>query len=381
MSENVTGVEHPLVVVQPFGSLEASESVWCLVGHIDEMTGTQRFPINSMPFRVGRQAGLSLCISSPTVSGVHAEITVERDCLTVHDLDSTNGTYVNGVPVFKTASLSNNDLVQFAEVAFRVERKAASLGAPTASGDASDRAAALIHFDKLIDGQGAVPFFQPIVCFESLRVVGYEVVARSRLYGLKQPREMFLTAGHFDLQAELSRLFRSEGIRVGTQLPGEVNLFVNTHPVELAEVGLLESLRALRQMAGDRPITLEIHEAAVTDVASMRGLGAALRDLEMQLAFDDFGAGQTRLVELAEVQPDVLKFDMRLVQDIHKASPHRQQMLATLVEMVRELGIVPLAEGVECEADNLACHQLGFQLGQGYYYGRPAPVEQYIEGR
>ena len=51
------------------------------------------------------------------------------------------------------------------------------------------------------------------------------------------------------------------------------------------------------------------------------------------------------------------------------------------IEMVRELGIVPLAEGVECEADSVACRQLGFQLGQGYYYGRPAPVGQYIGGR
>jgi EAL domain-containing protein (putative c-di-GMP-specific phosphodiesterase class I) len=53
-------------------------------------------------------------------------------------------------------------------------------------------------------------------------------------------------------------------------------------------------------------------------------------------------------------------------------------MLANLVEMVTEWGITPLAEGVECEAESTVCRQLGFVLAQGFYFGHPAPVVQYI---
>jgi EAL domain-containing protein (putative c-di-GMP-specific phosphodiesterase class I) len=141
-----------------------------------------------------------------------------------------------------------------------------------------------------------------------------------------------------------------------------------------------ESLREIRGISPSQPLTLEIHEAAVTDLALMRALQSVLNELNIQLAYDDFGAGQARLIELIEVRPNYLKFDMQLVQGIHSAPAERQQMLATLVDMVRDLGISPLAEGVECEADSMACRQFGFEFGQGYYYGRPASLRHYSSG-
>ena len=63
-----------------------------------------------------------------------------------------------------------------------------------------------------------------------------------------------------------------------------------------------------------------------------------------------------------------------MIQDIHKGSSQRQQMLAHLVQLVAELGIVPLAEGIECEEEGSVCRELGFVLAQGFCYGKPAPV-------
>jgi EAL domain-containing protein (putative c-di-GMP-specific phosphodiesterase class I) len=42
--------------------------------------------------------------------------------------------------------------------------------------------------------------------------------------------------------------------------------------------------------------------------------------------------------------------------------------------MVRSLGIISLAEGVETEPEDAVCRQMGFDLGQGFLYGRPAPI-------
>src|SRR5256885_16736849 len=109
----------------------------------------------------------------------------------------------------------------------------------------------------------------------------------------------------------------------------------------------------------------------------MRELRAVLYALEMRLAYDDFGAGQARFVELVEVPPDFLKFDMKLVQGLHTASLARQQLVGSLVQMASDLGILPLAEGIESEEDGIACRELGFVLGQGYYYGRPAPAKTF----
>lgn len=203
--------------------------------------------------------------------------------------------------------------------------------------------------------------------------IGYELLGRSRLFGLTSPQAMFSAAAVLDLEAELSRILRYEGIRCAGPLGTEPLLFVNTHPAEMSEPGLLEfSLRELRELAPESKIVLEIHEAAVTQVAQMRELRAALKDMDIGLAYDDFGSGQARLVELVEVPPDFLKFDISLIRNIQNATADRHKMLSNLVKMVRELGIAALAEGIEMIEEHDVCVEMGFDFAQGYLYGRPA---------
>jgi len=102
-----------------------------------------------------------------------------------------------------------------------------------------------------------------------------------------------------------------------------------------------------------------------------------LKDLNIQLAYDDFGVGQTRLLDLSEIPPDTLKFDMSLVQGLYRAGIKRQQMVATLVMMVRDFGITPLAEGIESREDMEICRKIGFQLAQGYFFGHPHPADHF----
>jgi EAL domain-containing protein (putative c-di-GMP-specific phosphodiesterase class I) len=118
-------------------------------------------------------------------------------------------------------------------------------------------------------------------------------------------------------------------------------------------------------------MTLEIHESTVTEPAEMRALQAELKALNIKLAYDDFGAGQARLLELVEVPPDYLKFDRSLIEAIDVAPSQRQQMLATLIRMVCDLGIISLAEGVETPGEGEVCRELGFELGQGFLWGHP----------
>ena len=70
----------------------------------------------------------------------------------------------------------------------------------------------------------------------------------------------------------------------------------------------------------------------------MRKLCAVLKDLDIKLAFDDFGVGQARLVELGEVRPDYLKFDMKLTKNINHAPAKRQEVVALFANLVNNLG-------------------------------------------
>ncbi len=106
----------------------------------------------------------------------------------------------------------------------------------------------------------------------------------------------------------------------------------------------------------------------------MRGLREALTDLEIQLAYDDFGSGQTRLMELVEVPPDVVKFDIRFVRGLPFASQQRIETTRSIIRMVKGLGALALAEGVETDEEAQVCRDCGFDLAQGYLFGRPVPA-------
>jgi len=349
-----------------------TQALWFLSGQTSEGEAVRHVPIYSFPFRVGRRADVSLSLAYRTVSSVHAELFERDSALVLHDLGSTNGTFVNGVRVIDEHPLAQNDLVQFAEVPFRVRRQSSETGAMTVATRVCDYALALVQFDQLMSRRSVIPCFQPVVDLRTGQTVGYEALGRSSVYGLETPDAMFQAASQLDLQIELSRMFRWEAVRASSGLEKPPHLFLNTHPAELDDPGLIESLQGLRNISPRQPITLEIHESAATDGSKMRILQAGLDDLGMKWAYDDFGAGQDRLAQLVEVRPHFIKFDMGLIRGIDQASGARLSMLETLVKMVLDLGIVALAEGVETASEGAACRQIGFQLAQGFHYGKPA---------
>jgi EAL domain-containing protein (putative c-di-GMP-specific phosphodiesterase class I) len=347
--------------------------VWMLSGQLADDQPVRRFRVDASRFTIGRKPDSSLCISSPTVSREHAELSALDKGLLLRDLGSTNGTYVNGTRISQPCTVHHGDLLQFGQMVFRVVQQHTESGQLTIQDDSCDRALALIQFDQLMTQRAVSPHFQPIVALDDGHVLGYEVLARSRFFGLKDPRSMFAAAKVLNMEGELSRILREEGIRSGQILPEGQVLFVNTHPAEIDDLELLVfSLRELRQLEPRRPLVLEIHEAAVTRGGEMNRFRAELNDMQIGLAYDDFGSGQARLIELVEVRPDYLKFDMKLVQHIASASSERQRMLASLVNMVRDLGVAPLAEGIESVDDHEVCRQMGFALAQGFYYGHPS---------
>jgi EAL domain-containing protein (putative c-di-GMP-specific phosphodiesterase class I) len=361
--------------------LPAKRATWLLNGQLADGQPMRHVRVGASRFTIGRKPDASLCIPSPTVSREHAELTVIDRGMLLRDLGSTNGTFVNGVRIDQPYTVKHGDLLQFGQVIFRVVQQCSESGPQTIQDDSCDRALALIQFDQLMTQRAVAPHFQPIVSLGDRNVLGYEVLARSRFFGLKDPHSMFAAAKVLDLEGELSRILRDEGIRSGQVLPEEHILFVNTHPVEMEDLELLIfSLGELRNLAGDRRLVLEIHEAAVTCHEQMSKLRLVLSELEIGLAYDDFGAGQARLVELVDVPPDYLKFDMSLVQNLESASAERQRMLASLVKMVRDLGIAPLAEGIELAGDDEICRQMGFQYGQGFYYGYPELPKRLVPG-
>jgi EAL domain-containing protein (putative c-di-GMP-specific phosphodiesterase class I) len=350
-------------------------SVWFLAGEGDGST-VRHISLNTSPFSVGRLKASALYLGAASVSKCHAELYREGDDWYVRDLGSTNGTFVNDRRIAEPERLTVGDVLHFAHQEFRVGR--AWKSNPSDSNGPGPLAEDACQFDKLFDEGIAVPYFQPIVSLTGSGLLGYEVLGRSLLDGLRNPAEMFKIAARLKQTGELSRHFRSLGVATGQMLPGTPNLFLNTHPYEIDDPQLLVSMHKLRAESPGQPLTLEVHESAVTSPELMKKLRASLKELDIRLAYDDFGSGQDRLLDLAEVPPDYLKFDACLIRDIHLAPASRRQMVSALVNLVRDLKIVPLAEGIETFEESEVCRALGFEYAQGFFYGRPAPADSHL---
>ena len=358
----------------PLAGFAAPATTWWLSGRFQPDAPVQEVPITTPCFTVGRRSENHLNLSNATVSGRHAELLMTADRLSVRDLHSTNGTFVNGRRIQGLEELGDGDRLQFGTASFAVRRQRELLSGATVNADVAGHALAYVQFDRLLGDPAVVPFFQPIVRLDGGQCSGYEVLARSRILGLETPAEMFRVAMELRSEVALSCLLRHEGMRLARIFGPQVQIYLNTHPSEVGDPALFDSLEKLREDFPESSIVLEIHEAAVTSPALLSKLRERLQALGMWLAYDDFGAGQARLLELADVPPDVIKFDMHLVRGLPEASQEKRQMIGSLVQIARRLGAIPLAEGVESLEETIVCRELGFELAQGYYFGRPVPA-------
>jgi EAL domain-containing protein (putative c-di-GMP-specific phosphodiesterase class I) len=355
---------------------ESASSGWLLEGCLPNQSSLTRTPLKSFPFRVGRDSSCDLQIASRNVSKSHAVLLHTPLAVIVKDLGSTNGTFINGRRIAEPTPVDERDLIQLADVELRLVREQVAAADFTNVGCQPEQSWSFSRMHEVLNEGRMTIHFQPIVGADR-SMFGYEALVRTDVPGLESPLALFSMAARLGLEERLSTLCRTEAVRVldASGIPGA--LFLNTHANEYLGAELVESMRELRERAGNRLLVLEVHEEAVPEVKSFREFAAALRDLDVRLAFDDFGAGQSRLLELSQVLPDYLKFDRSLVKDLGSDAAHAG-LVSSLHKSATALGITTLAEGLETPESIAACQELGFTLFQGFAFGRPQPIDQCV---
>jgi len=372
--------------------VNSMHTTWFLEGAAAGGTGLM-IAIEKLPFRVGREPSCELPVAAKDISRLHA--CLERDGidgLKVTDLGSTNGSFVNRnrLPQHGSAILKDGDILHFGTTEFRLKSTTEAQHSLLPDDDDTvnrtvmfDRNAALPEhfalqereFLDMLKLNLVTVALQPIVDFNTRELRAYEVLGRGKHPALPQaPIRLLEMAAMLGKEVELSTAFRLAAAKAAAAMQTPVKLFMNTHPLEMFTEGLYASLRHIQTIAPNMSLVLEVHETAVAEIDKMKVMAKRLTDMGIQFAYDDFGAGQSRLNEMAEVTPHVVKFDMALIRDIDKASTNKQQMISQLVRLVLSIGSIPLAEGVETEAEAAFCRSIGFQLCQGYLTGRPQLV-------
>lgn len=387
----------PKLAIRPFSVHEPAPmsvesqipvmEVWFL-DKLSEHGTVRDYRISTLPWVIGRSADCDLTLRSTSVSKEHARIERGTEGVQIVDLGSTNGTHVNGKLVTGTLSLRSGDILNVGE--FQFSLRAAQTVDDNRSCDEESlvmRTTLTSHplivearsFFDLLNGHGIEPNYQPIIRLKDELIQGFEVLARVNVSSLpNDAQRLFDIAKRLGAEQKLSRLFWLHGVRLAAKLPQRALLFVNIHPHELFDPELVSTLEHAQAEATNVRIVVEIHEVSVVDLEWIGRFKDDLAAAGIGLAYDDFGAGEGRLNELAEVSPDYLKFDRSLITNLDFAGPSKRHVVESLVQMVRGLGVIPLAEGIETAGQAQACAEIGFELGQGYYFGVPRPIGHWL---
>ncbi len=107
-----------------------------------------------------------------------------------------------------------------------------------------------------------------------------------------------------------------------------------------------------------------------TSVPEFEALVSKLRKTGFKLAIDDFGVGHGEMKLLCDYAVDYLKIDRHFVADIDR-KPRKRHLLKNIVNIAHVLGTRVIAEGIETEAEFLACREYGVDLVQGWFIARP----------
>jgi diguanylate cyclase (GGDEF)-like protein/PAS domain S-box-containing protein len=241
---------------------------------------------------------------------------------------------------------------------------------------AFDTAGAIDEFERILADQSVTSVFQPIVEIDGGRVIGYEALARGPEGSpLQRPDRLFATAEAAHRVDELDWLCRATAVRAALDagLGRSATLFLNCEPSAIGTPCPPAHAEIWSRAEAELDLVLEITERAVTDrPAELSRVVDDHRRAGRGIAMDDVGADVRSLALMPLIEPDVIKLDLRLVQD--RPSTDQAAIVSAVAAERERTGASILAEGIENKDHLAVARSLGATLGQGWLWGHPGPL-------
>ncbi|HEX5909830.1 MAG TPA: EAL domain-containing protein [Thermoleophilaceae bacterium] len=213
--------------------------------------------------------------------------------------------------------------------------------------------------------------FQPIVDLRRGVVCGYEALSRFPAALGLPPDRWFAAADRLGVGTRLEARAVATILSHRAALAPNCFLSLNLSP----DAACSPTLQQLLRDEGDlRGVVLEITERSpVEDYDALVEALAPLRALGATLAIDDAGAGYSSMRHIVTLEPQFVKLDRSLVQDLDN-DPRKSAAITALGAFAGEVDAWVVAEGVETPGELSALSSLQMPLAQGFLLGRPGPV-------
>lgn len=227
-------------------------------------------------------------------------------------------------------------------------------------------------------------YYQPIVDRE-LRVTGYEALLRWKhpVLGMVKPDIFIPLAEHVNLIPSFGIwVMRMACMQIknweNDPVRSQWTVSVNVSARQLHDVDFVTCVETVLAETGANPqcLRLELTESMLHEnlnlvIEKMQ----ALRQKGVRFALDDFGTGYSSLSYLRQLPVEQLKIDRSFVHDIENKDD--VAIIKMILALAASMDVEVVAEGVENDEQRRTLHGHGCQMFQGYFFGKPAPIEVY----
>ncbi|MEQ8787287.1 MAG: EAL domain-containing protein [Pirellulaceae bacterium] len=364
---------------------KASEA-W-LEYHGPDSSAPEQKQLETFPFTIGRNESADLTVDSGRVSREHAVITFERNEYAVRDLNSTNGTFLNGQRI-QQSPLSHGDVLGIADIEFSFccASRGASRKTVTQVMSAEHETRVEGGDDQTIDAVCEVrrlherlmrcavdARYAPIAGLVDEAVLGYEI---KDVDG--GGAAAFLLQAECRLPSRLRAMRRLAAVERAADLDPSHRLFVPLDASDVDGPGATQSLETLAEIlrAPDR-LVVQIPDSAACDIAFFRDFLSRLRGLGMAVAYDGFAAGASQLSRQSDIAPDYLKLAPSLARNVSRNRNLRRN-LREIVRAAEGVGAEVVATGVDGAEAAGICRDQGCRFAQGSFIGEGLALEQLL---
>ena len=293
-----------------------------------------------------------------------------------------------GISVFPGDAADGAVLLKNADTAMFRSKKAGpgSFLVHTPEGASSvNRLSLSTRLRKAVELKQWMLHYQPLIELDTGHMFGVEALIRwpEPNGGLVPPGEFIPLAEEMGLIEAIGDWVVEEICRQDAQWRAEgleLEIGFNLSPRQLWQPDLVDKIVSPIVVAGMDPtrVTVEITEStAMTDPDRVVSILRELHDRGLKLAIDDFGTGYSSLARLRHMPVDILKIDRSFIRDVDK-DRDAGSMVSAMISLANNLGMIPLAEGIETEGEWAFLADRGCTLGQGFHFSRPVPAAEIL---
>ncbi|WP_375590286.1 EAL domain-containing protein [Hoeflea alexandrii] len=339
----------------------------------------------------------AILVAAPKAEPVAREV-AERIARIFDDPLDIDGTAIAlsasiGIALYPTQAHCAADLLQKSDMAMYARKKGGKNGMVMFSATIAESARSRAEIEGFIEQGLANDWFdawlQPIVDLQCGRIAGFEALMRLNHppKGIVTPADIISVAEETGSISAIGRRIFKQAVQHLAKISDALDLHdsylaVNFSPLQF-EPGLPLRIMADLQETSILPsrIVVEVTEAVLIqdDVNTF----AALKELSahgMRVALDDFGTGYSSLSYLHRFPVDIVKIDKSFVHALNTENSHDKSRL--LIEGIKtiahQMNCMVVAEGIEAANQRDMLKAMGIEYGQGYYFAKPAPVDELI---